>query len=40
MSVSGSLEAAPRFWGNSVEVEFTGMRTVRFANLDTPETYT
>ena len=36
VTVSGSMEAVPRFWGNSVEVEFLGLRIVTMAN----ETYT
>ena len=38
VTVTGHMEAAPRFWGNSVEVEFAGPRVIRFGKVG--ETYT
>ena len=38
VEILGSIEAAPRFWGNSVEVEFVGTRIIRFGGPG--ETYT
>lgn len=38
VSISGSMEAVPRFWGNSVEVEFLGLRVVRMGHAG--ETFT
>ncbi len=38
VTLSGAMEAAPRFWGNSVEVEFVGPRVIRFGKAG--ETYT
>jgi len=38
VTIGGSMEAVPRFWGNSVEVEFLGLRVVTFGHVN--EVYT